>query len=566
MTPLKSTDAADQGPADRTSAAAVDAPAAGSPALPPAPAAAPPAVAGQSISVAFIAASLLLWSTHGLGMNFVVANTSQLQGAYGATQIEVNWLIAAYMAPNVSLTAFLVKIRTHFGLRRFSELSICIFVAASLLHLLAPNLQSAIGVRFLAGIAAAPVSTLAFFYMVEAFPPAQKLNWGFSLALFCSAATPTLARLISPLLLDIGGVQSLYVMSLGLALLCLPVIFRMPLPPTPHAKVLEPVDFVSYPLIALSFGLFAVVLVMGRLVWWLEAPWIGWCLALAILSLGLAIAIETRRATPFLNMRWVMSREILHIAAVMLIFRIVLSEQVSGSVAMFQSLGLFNEQSRGLYIVIILASLGGALLCGATVTPERVPLLHGIALLCLCTGAYMDSQATNLTRPSSMYLSQALIAFGGALFLPPAMLTIFRSALRQGPAYVTSFLVVFMFTQSVGGLMGSAVLGSFVTLREKFHSSILVEHLTLSDPVVVERMRQLSGAFGGVLPDTQLLNAKAIALLGQEATREATILAYNDTFLVIAIIAGAAFVGLILHSLHTRLRSARLIPSPAATI
>ena len=119
--------------------------------------------------------------------------------------------------------------------------------------------------------------------------------------------------------------------------------------------------------------------------------------------------------------------------------------------------------------------------------------------------------------------------------------------------------------RKAGGLMGQALLGSFVTLRQKYHFSVLVEHLALADPMVVERVRQLSGAFAGVLPDTQLLNAKAVALLVQDATREATILAYNDAFLVLASIAGAAFIVLILHTLYSRLSRLALVPSPAAT-
>ncbi|GAU82682.1 MFS transporter [Bosea sp. BIWAKO-01] len=534
---------------------------------PPAPEnPAPPPAKPFAVAAAYVAAAALLIGTQGLGMNFVAANTSQIQGAFGATQLEINWLIAAYMAPNVSLTLILTKVRTQFGLRRFAEIGICIFVTASLLHLLAHDLHSAIGVRFLAGMAASPISTLGFLYMLEAFPPARKMSWGLSLALTCSAVTPTMARLISPVLLDIGQWQGLYMMAIGLALISLAVIFYLPLTPIPHAKVLQRLDFISYPLIAIGFGLLAVILVMGRLVWWLEAPWVGWCLALAILSLGLAVAIEINRETPLLNVRWLMSREMLHITAVLLVFRIVLSEQTSGALALFQNLGLLNEQSRGLYVVILLASLCGGLLCGATLKPERVPLLHGVALLCICAGAAMDSQATNLTRPDNMYLSQALIAFGGALFLPPAMLTGLMAALRQGPTFITSFIVVFLFTQSLGGLIGSAFFGSFVTLREKFHSSLLVEHLSLSDPAVAERLRQLSAVYGKLLTDGRLLNAEGVALFAQQASREANILAYNDAFLLIAVLAGTAFGGLIIHLLYARLRSARFFSRPAEAL
>lgn len=137
-------------------------------------------------------------------MNFVTANTVQIQGALGATLTETNWLIAAYMAPNVSLTLILIKVRLQFGLRHFALLSLCAFVSASLFHLFVDDLRSAVMSRFLAGIAGSPMSTLGFLYMLEAFPPAKKMNWGLSLSLACSSAMLPLARLISPALIGLG--------------------------------------------------------------------------------------------------------------------------------------------------------------------------------------------------------------------------------------------------------------------------------------------------------------------------------------------------------------------------
>ena len=49
-------------------------------------------------------ASVLLALTQGLGMNLIAANLPQIQGSLGATTTEATWLVAAYMAPNVSLS------------------------------------------------------------------------------------------------------------------------------------------------------------------------------------------------------------------------------------------------------------------------------------------------------------------------------------------------------------------------------------------------------------------------------------------------------------------------------
>lgn len=535
-------------------------PSASAPETPPqpapaaAPAAAVPLPTSLRRSAIFIAASTLLWTTQGLGMNLVAANTQQIQGSLGATLTEANWLIAAYMAPNVSLTILLTKIRTQFGLRRFTEISIAIFVVTALLHLVVFDLWSALPVRFLAGAAAAPISTLGFLYMLEAFPPAMKMTWGLASALTLSSASPTIARIISPFLLDLGQWQHLYLMEIGMALMSLAVVYVLPLTPLPRDKVLHWKDFISYPLVAIGFGLLAIVLVLGRYYWWFEAPWIGVCLAIAVMAIAGAAAIELNRETPLINIRWLTSPEIVHLTLTLLLFRIVLSEQTSGALGLFQLVGLLNEQSRHLNLVILFGSVAGGIVCGLVMKPDRVAAMHAAALIAIAIGAHMDGQATSLTRPENMYLSQALIAFGGALFLPPALLKGLGMAMKHGPMFITSFIVVFLFTQSIGGLAGSALFGTLVTIREKFHSSHLIEHIVLTDPQVAERVHQYAGVYGKVLTDPQMLNAEGLVILSQQVTLQANVLAYNDVFLLISAIATLALAALVAHSGFTYLR------------
>ncbi|MET0172461.1 MAG: MFS transporter, partial [Agrobacterium vaccinii] len=185
-----------------------------------------------------------------------------------------------------------------------------------------------------------------------------------------------------------------------------------------------------------------------------------------------------------------------------------------------------------------------------------VDTAHVIALTLIALGAYMDSTSTNLVRPEQMYLSQAMIAFGAAMFLPPVMAKGFGAALAKGPPYLVNFITIFLFTQITGSMLTTGILGSFVTLREKFHSNILVESILLQNPQVAQRVSQLSAGYSHVITDAALLKAEGLSLLGAQVTREAYILAYNDTFLLISVCAAAALVMLLLHLAWLRLKSA----------
>jgi MFS family permease len=500
----------------------------------------------------YVAASVLLFLTQGLGMNLVTANIYQLQGSFSATTAEVSWLSAAYMAPYASLSIALFKIRTQYGLRRFAELGIICFVVAALLNLLVTDLHSAIVVRAISGIAAAPLSTLGFLYMLEIFQPEKKLTTGISLALMCTLFAAPVARIISPTLLDLGGYHALYTLEMGLALIVFAIIYTLPLTSPPRAVVIQRMDILSYLLLAIGFGCLAVVLTLGRLYWWFEAPWIGVVLAVAVGCLALVLAIELPRANPMLDFRWVLSGPNLRMAGVLLLFRFVSSEQSSTAANFYQQLGLLNEQTIALYVIILLASVGGGLFCALLVTKQYVLTAHLLSLAMIAAGAYLDSQSNSLTRPEQMYLSQTLVAGGAALFLPPVMAKGFKAAMARGMPFIVNFLAIFLFTQSIGSLFASAVLGTFVTIREKFHSNVLVEHILLQDPLVAQRVSQLSASYGKIITDNTLLNAEGISLLAQQVSREAYTLAYNDSFFVIFLASVLGLVTLILHQAWLR--------------
>ncbi|KQW31010.1 MFS transporter [Rhizobium sp. Root274] len=523
------------------------------PAAPPAP----PPPKPLWLAVIYVASGLLLFITQGMGMNIVNANLYQLQGEFSATVAEAAWLSAAYMAPYATLSIALFKVRAQYGLRPFAEWSILIFVLASLLNLFVSDLHSALVVRFISGCAAAPISSLGFLYVLEAFPAHRKLSQGLNVALMGTLLAAPLARMVSPGLLEIDGWHALYTLELGLALISMAIIYALPLTPPPRAKVIERMDIVSYLLMAIGIGCLAVFLSLGRLYWWFETWWLGVLLACAIGFITVTALIESRRSNPMLDFRWIFSRDNLHMAAVLLVFRAVSSEQSSTAVSFFQQIGLLNDQQFVLWSLVLLASIGGALFCMVLMSSRYVETAHVIALALIAGGAYLDSQATNLTRPEQMYLSQSMIAFGAAMFLPPVMAKGFGGALQKGLPYVVNFIAIFLFTQITGSMLMTSLLGSFVTIREKFHSNVLVENILLTRPDVAQRVSQLAAAYRKVITDPAILNAEGLTLLSQQVTREAYVLAYTDTFLLISVVTAAALAVLLVHLAWRWLRTSR---------
>jgi MFS family permease len=546
---------AEQRAAGQTGLAAPQAsvPSAPAPSAPaPAPATSAPAAPvphTRPRAAAYLLAGVLIAVTQALGSSLISANIPYISGQIGGTQIEASWLVAAYMAPRASLSLLLIKIRTQYGLRNFAEVSVVAYVLALLLSLLMRDLPSAITVEFISGIAAAPMSSLAFLYCLEAFSPQRKLTFGLAIALTLITLGSPLARFVSPGLIDSGLPHVLTYLSLGLALPSMAMVMRLPLTSPPRAKVISLLDLISYGLLAIGMGGLTVAFLEGASYWWLEASWIGIVLAVSFAALVAAATIEWHRAAPLIDVRWIASPAILHFSAVLLVFRLILSEQTSGAPGLFRQLGLSPQEMQPLFGVIIAATLAGGLCCACVMKPGRDSILHIIALVLISGGAYADSHATVLTRPEQMYLTQAVIAFAGALFLPPAMMTGLMSALAKGPNYILSFIIVFLTTQSIGGALGSAAFSSFIQIREKLHLGLLTDGLQLTDPMLVARITTLSTQLAGKIPDPAIRKAQAVSTIASDTASQAYVMAYNDAFTLIAALALAALGVLLMHLL-----------------
>lgn len=490
---------------------------------------------------AYGAIGVLAALTGGLGNSLVTANLAFFQGTLGLTSVEAAWIPAAYVTTNVCSNLLLVKFRQQFGLGLFIKLMLAFYILTVVTHLFVHDFWSAILIRAASGIAAAGLITLGILAMFQAMP-APKRIYAILIGISVPQLATPIARMIAPELLEWGDWRMAYFFELGLALLTLAAVLALPLPPSQREKVFERADFITIGLMFPGIGLLCAALSLGRTLWWTSQPWIGWALIGAIVLICAGIAVEHRRERPLLTTRWLSQWIIIRIALVAIFMRILLSEQTFGSIGLLSVLGMGVDQFRTLYVIVTLASIAGLLTAIVTFQPQSPARGIQVACLLIAVGAFMDAGATNLTRPANLYLSQALIGFGALLFVGPAMVIGVSRTLLAGPQNFISWIVLFSATQNLGGLAGSAIFGTLQTVREKIHSHDLVEQVLLTNPTVADRLSGGARQVGGVVTDPVLRSAEGAALLGRDVAREANILAFNDIFFVIGILACLLFL------------------------
>jgi MFS family permease len=517
--------------------------------------------------VAYLVVGAIVSITGGLGNALVTVNLPNLQGTLGAYSYETYWLPAAYVMTNASTNLLLVKFRQQYGLRLFSELSLALYALVTFAHLFVNDLQSAIAVRAAHGMVAAALSTLGLYYILQAFPRKEMRPRGTALAFGLAQVPLPLAYLFSSDLLEFGEWRGLYIFELGLALFSLACVLVLKLPPGDYYKVFRKLDFVTFFLFAPGVALLCAAVQFGRQLWWFDTPWIGEVLAASIVLITAAFFFEHMRKNPLLNVRWLTNFNIVRLGIGLVLVRIVLSEQSVSAVGFLRGIGLLNDQMETLFLIVLVATLAGVVVGAMTINLEHALATQVISLVIMSLGAYLDSHATELTRPEQMYVSQAMLAFGGTLFVGPLVVSLINMVIAT-PSNLISFVVLFGMTQNLGGLIGSSLLGTFQVVREKYHSAILVQHLSLVDPMVAYRIQAGAAAYAREIADPAGQHRQGLVVLAASVRRAANLLAYNDVFLLIAGLAAlhAALVfGRAVWQMYFAEPEPAPVPAPAAS-
>lgn len=492
----------------------------------------------------------------------LVANLTQIQGEMGLTPVEGGWISVAYNMTNACITVLLYKIRQQFGMALFSKITLFSLLAAtSLQWLVSSHLldTSAIIIepyyleiiaRGLSGMVASAMTVLAIFYCLQGMPTAKRISGlilGFGLVQF---GIP-LSRIISPYLAVDGQLETLFLFELGLTLICFALINILELPPGNTEKVFEKLDFLSFAFFASGLAALAVFLVQGRIQWW-TTPWLSYPLIIAVVTISIALWIETHRKNPMLQVRWMRSRNIIAFTITGAVMRILLSEQNVGAAGLLANLGYGNDQLITFYAVILAASVLALVISifRTNAMDLRRPVIFAVALIAV--GAWLDTDISLNSAPYMFYVSQFMIAFAAVYFMGPMVFEGMFRAIANGPAYIISFSVIFSISQTIGGLAGAAAIQAFTTIRTQIHYADMVSSLNLGDPALMAQVAGAGRMLSTQITDANQANVAAMGQVLQGIQRQATVAAYADLFFLMAIIASITTLILLLNYLYHR--------------
>ncbi|ENW08916.1 MFS transporter [Acinetobacter beijerinckii] len=486
--------------------------------------------------IAYFTIGLFICIAASLSNGFIIANLPIFQGEYGLTPSQAAWLPAAYVMANVSSNLILFKARQQYGLRLFSEIGLLVFIAVLILHIFVKTYEMALFVRFIAGLAAAPLSSLGMYYTMQAFGKADMAK-GIYLAFGFQQLGLPLAWIISPFLLSANQWDVIYTFELGLAICCFAMVVALKLPRSMRLAVFEKQDFFTFALLAPGFACLCIVLTQGPIHWWFDSPWLAYTLIIGFCLIVLGLTYEHYRTNPLIMTRWLAAGDLLSFVVSAFALRLLMSEQSYAAVNFLKTVGMGPDQFVPLYVVIFCGTISGCVFSALTFHRERLILNLFLAEILILIACALDYHLSSDVRPANFYRSQFLVSFAGGVFIGPLLLMGFMRTLQRGPQYVVTFIVLFSATQNFGGLVGSSFFNTYQQRQTYDYKVEINSHLNPTDPLVAQRLQAYQRSAMLSSNDPVLQNNQALQNLNKVVMREAQVRAYNDVIVLNGIFA-----------------------------
>jgi len=481
-----------------------------------------------------------------LNIQIVNASLADIQGAIGAGADDGGWISTAYLVAEIvviPLTGWLAQV---FSLRRYLLVNAVLFLIFSVACAYAQNLSQMIILRAIQGFSGGVLIPLAFLIIITLLPKSKQ---PVGMALFALSATfaPAIGPTIGGYLTENYGWQFIFFVNIVPGAVMIALLWATLEPAPMKLGLLRQGDWPGVVTMAVGLASLQTVLEDGNKDDWFGSAYILRLSIIAAVSLTAFIAIELLVEKPLLNLRLLVRRNF----GFGVVANVLMGVALYGSVFI---LPLYLARIQGYnseQIGMVLAWTGLPQLVLIPLVPRLMRyfdarLLISVGFALFAGSNFMNIHLSNDTAGDQLLLPNIVRAVGQALAFAPlsAVATAGIEAANAGSASA-----LFNMMRNLGGALGIALLQTFETKREQFHSNILTQSVSVFQEATRARIERLTEYFlAHGVTDPALASHKAMVAIGSRITQQAHIMAFSDTFYML----GAALVGALLASLLLR--------------
>jgi DHA2 family multidrug resistance protein len=305
---------------------------------------------------------------------------------------------------------------------------------------------------------------------------------------------------------------------------------------SPKLALLRRGDWWGIVFMALGLGSLTVFLEEGTRQDWFGSEMITRLAIVAAIALPVFVIIEMRRrrTTPLINLRLFAQRNFLLGCIVNLMVGL-------GLYGLMYLLPIYLAQIQHYNALEIGRTMMWVGLPQLIVMPfmprimkwvdQRVLTATGLGLFAI-SGLLM-SHLTADYGGEQMVVPQIIRAVGLTFIIVPLSLITTGNVGRENAVSASG---LFNMLRNLGGSIGIALLSALLTWREKFHSHHLGEAISLYHPLTRDRLAAVTRTFAERGIESVAAHDRAIAVLDATVREQAYLLAFNDSFRVVALL------------------------------
>jgi MFS transporter, DHA2 family, multidrug resistance protein len=460
----------------------------------------------------------------------------QMAGNLGATQQEISWVSTGYILSNVVVLPMTAFFTERIGRQRYLTASIIIFIIASFFCGTSGTLTELVVWRIIQGAGGAALLSTAQATLRQIFPREQQ---GMVQAIFLLGiiVAPTLGPTLGGWITDNYSWSWCFFINVPIGIASAFLVSTFLKDPPGQQRSRGEVDWLGISLLTVGVGSLQYVLEEGNAEDWFSSKWIVRFAIVAGVCLTVMIwwELSSRNKHPVVNFRVLKNQEL---ASSIFLF-VALGFGLYGGVFIFplftQSVLHFTPTETGLALMPGgIATAVTALLCGLLLNGPRPKvdprLLIAVGVMLFLVSMWDLGHLTTDAGEADVRL--ALIIRGAGLgFLFTPINNVAYASLKPSEAQQASGLI--NLARQLGGSFGIAILATYVTVHTQIHRVDLVTNTYAGNPLVEERLRMLAAnlAAHGYGPDAA--RRGAMALLDQETMRQASMLSYNDAWMLL---------------------------------
>ena len=479
-----------------------------------------------------------------LDIQIINSSLKDIQGALSATIEEGSWISTSYLVAEIIIIPLAAWLTTIFSPRRFAVGISTLFVLASLLCSMAWNLESMIVFRALQGLAGGALIPFAFTLILTKLPPASRPK---GMAMFAITATfaPSIGPTIGGWLTENFGWEYIFYINIVPGILMASGLMYGLDKAAPRWELLRQGDYFGIATMAAGLGCLQVFLEEGHREDWFESSAMVTLAVVSFISLVCFIILQLSRPNPLVNLRLLKERNFLFGS----LANIGLGVGLYGTVFVLPVYLAQIQQYNALQIGQVIMWMGFPQLLIIPLVPILMKFVD--ARLICATGFFLFAFASffsgslNLNFAGDQFIAiQIFRAFGQPMVLVP--MSILATAMIP-PSQAGSASSLYNILRNLGGAIGIAALATILDSRAKHYYEILRESITPGNAAFTDRMELLTAQLGN--------EQSAFQLLSNQVHQQASIMAFNDAFHLIAIMLGFSMVFVLL---------TKAIPKPVA--